>query len=131
MDTRTIVNPVNQGKGVVYNSKIARTDVFKKDEKYYLIPIYTIDLMKNILPQKAITAGKGYEDWTTIDPSFTFLFSLFPNDLIQIVPSKNKTIKARTTVSKKRYYYPHSQDILKVFIVELRGLLLKHTMAVL
>ncbi|MEK5251763.1 type II CRISPR RNA-guided endonuclease Cas9 [Bacillus sp. FSL R9-9530] len=106
MDTRTIVNPVNQGKGVVYNSKIARTDVFKKEDKYYLIPIYTIDLLKNILPQKAITAGKGYEDWTTIDSSFTFLFSLFPNDLIQIVPSKNKTIKARTTVSKNEVLLP-------------------------
>ncbi|MFA2694679.1 type II CRISPR RNA-guided endonuclease Cas9 [Bacillus mycoides] len=106
IDTRTIVNPVNQGKGVVYNSKIARTDVFKKDDKYYLIPIYTIDLMKNVLPQKAITAGKGYEDWITIDHSFTFLFSLFPNDLIKIVPSKNKEIKARSTSSKKEILLP-------------------------
>lgn len=106
IDTRTIVNPVNQGKGVVYNSKIARTDVFKKDDKYYLIPIYTIDLMKNVLPQKAITAGKGYEDWITIDHSFTFLFSLFPNDLIKIVPSKNKTIKAKTTILKKEVLLP-------------------------
>ena len=63
IDTRNIVNQVNQGKGITYNSNITRVDVFTKDQKYYVVPIYLSDFIKGSLPNKIITAAKGFMQW--------------------------------------------------------------------
>lgn len=74
---------VNEGKGMCDNGDMPRVDVFTKEGKYYLVPIYVADFAKEELPNKAIVAGKDKE-WTKIDKSYNFLFSLYKEDLVQI-----------------------------------------------
>ena len=78
--------PVN--KGIAANDRMIRTDVFKKDGKYYLVPIYVADRVKAALPNRAIFQGRQERDWPIMDRSYRFCFSLFRNDLIEI---KHKT----------------------------------------
>jgi CRISPR/Cas system Type II protein with McrA/HNH and RuvC-like nuclease domain len=66
---------VNEGKGMCDNGDMSRVDVFTKEGKYYLVPIYVADCAKEELPNKAIVAGKGKE-WIEMDGSYQFLFSL-------------------------------------------------------
>ncbi len=71
--------------GVADQSSIWRVDVFNKAGKFYLIPIYQSDRKKNgVLPNRAATANTPRDEWTLIDASFDFSFSLFPNDLIKL-----------------------------------------------
>jgi CRISPR-associated endonuclease Csn1 len=74
---------INDGKGMCDNGDMPRVDVFTKEGKYYLVPIYVADFAKEELPNKAIVAGKGKE-WMEIDSSYSFLFSLHKEDLVQI-----------------------------------------------
>lgn len=80
--------------GIADNSDMLRTDVFcKKNKKgkaeFYLVPVYKSDLGKD-LPNKAIVANKNEDEWTVIDESFTFLFSLFMDDLVKV--QKGETV---------------------------------------
>lgn len=80
--------------GLAGNGEMLRTDVFcKKNAKgkveFYLVPIYKSDLGKD-LPNKAIVAGKSEDEWIVIDESFTFMFSLFMDDLVKV--QKGETI---------------------------------------
>ncbi len=70
-----------------------RTDVFKKDNKYYLCPVYTHQIRegKGKLPNKVIT-GKEEKDWKEIDESFVFMFSMHKNDLIHIIKNDETNI---------------------------------------
>lgn len=72
-------------KGVADNASMVRVDVFTKEKKYYLVPVYVADLVKKEIPNRAIIQGKDECDWTVIDDSFDFCFSLYPNDLIHVV----------------------------------------------
>jgi len=93
IDTKNQIIPLNNGKTVAYNSNIVRVDVFEKDGKYYCVPVYTMDIMKGILPNRAIEANKPYNEWKEMTRDYTFRFSLYPNDLIRIELPKEKTIK--------------------------------------
>lgn len=80
--------------GMAGNGEMLRTDVFckknkKGKEEFYLVPIYKSDLGKE-LPNKAIVANKNEEEWTVIDESFSFMFSLFMDDLIKV--QKGETV---------------------------------------
>lgn len=66
-----------------------RVDVYRKNQKYYLVPHYIDDLARGVLRTRAIVAHKKENEWIQINDSFEFLFSLFKNDLIRI--SFNKT----------------------------------------
>jgi len=68
--------------GIADNDKMIRCDVFIKKGKYYLVPVYVSDMVKYELPNKAIIAHKDESEWTLIDESFSFLFSLYKNDLV-------------------------------------------------
>lgn len=70
------------------NGSMIRIDVFKKDGKYYCVPVYTADLYSGILPNLASVAGKKKSDWQPIDKTFDFQFALYPNDLIYIKHKK-------------------------------------------
>ncbi len=71
--------------GVADNDSMVRTDVFRKNGKYYLVPVYVSHLKAGKLPDRAIVAHKPEEEWTPIDGSFEFLFSLHPYDLVRMV----------------------------------------------
>lgn len=81
---------INDGKGVCDNGDMPRVDVFTKDGKYYLVPIYVADFAKQELPNKAIYRGKDKER-IDMDTSYEFLFSLAKDDLVAIkVKGKNE-----------------------------------------
>lgn len=67
--------------GVADNDKQVRTDVFTRDGKYYLVPLFTADIAAGRLPDTAIGGGKGVQ----LDDSYGFLFSLYPYDLVRVV----------------------------------------------
>lgn len=69
--------------GVARNDTMLRVDVFTKDDRFHLVPLYVHHRVK-ALPSRAIVAYKSEEEWTPIDDSFQFLFSLHPNDLVRV-----------------------------------------------
>ncbi len=79
-------NCVITSHGAAENDRMFRVDVFEKDNKYYLCPIYKSDVYKKKLPNKAININKP---WITIDKSFNFMFSLYQNDLIKVTNNKD------------------------------------------
>lgn len=67
--------------GIAKNDTMLRIDVFGKEKKYYLIPVYVHHGVIG-LPNRAIVGGKEEGAWTLIDDSYAFIFSLYPNDLV-------------------------------------------------
>ena len=82
---------VRDGNGVADNASMVRVDVFTKGGKYFLVPIYTWQVAKGILPDRAVIAFKNEEEWELMDENATFQFSLYQNDLVKLV-TKKKTI---------------------------------------
>lgn len=82
---------VRDGHGVADNASMVRVDVFTKGGKYFLVPIYTWQVAKGILPNKAATQYKDEDDWEVMDETAVFQFSLYQNDLVKLV-TKKKTI---------------------------------------
>lgn len=113
IDTTNQYQELNNGKAIAYNSNIVRTDVFEKDGKYYCVPIYRLDLIRGRIPNKAINANKPYSDWIDMTAEYTFLFSLYPNDLVRITLNKEKNEKdniGRPIVLKDFFVYYNSID---------------------
>lgn len=69
--------------GLAKNDSMLRVDVFTKAGKFHLVPVYVHHRVTG-LPSRAIVAFKDEEEWTPIDESFAFLFSVYPNDLVRI-----------------------------------------------
>ena len=77
---------VHGGKGVADNDTagLVRVDIFRiENEGYYFIPVYVANTVENQLPNKAVVAHKPKKDWVEM-PSTSFLFSLYPNDLVKV-----------------------------------------------
>ncbi len=70
--------------GIAKNDSMLRVDVFSKAGKFHLVPVYVHHTVAKELPNRAIVAFKDEEDWTLIDESFEFRFSVYPNDLIKV-----------------------------------------------
>lgn len=70
--------------GIAKNDSMVRVDVFTKASKFHLVPVYVHHAVAKLLPNLAIVQGKDEVEWTLIDDSFQFLFSLHPNDLVRI-----------------------------------------------
>lgn len=77
--------------GVAKNDSMLRVDVFTKAGKFHLIPVYVHHRVTG-LPDRAIVAFKDEDEWTLIDDSHDFLFSVHPNDLIRISFKSKPTI---------------------------------------
>lgn len=102
---------VHGGKGVADNDSMVRIDVFNANGKYYLVPIYIADTLKDTLPSRAITAHKPYSEWPEMDEK-NFVFSLYPNDLIQV--SHKKGIKL--TKTQKESTLPDNMESKSFFL---------------
>ena len=85
------------GGGHVDNADMVRVDVFAKDGKFYLVPIYRHQVMdqKNWPkpPNRAIVASKPEGDWTQIDESFEFRFSLYSDAYVDVVKQDGEIIE--------------------------------------
>lgn len=90
MKKSTLNVPVRGGNGCADNDSMVRVDVFRKDGKYWMVPIYVSDTLKPELPSKAVVAAKPYEEWEEMEEK-DFIFSLYPGDLIRAV-HKNEII---------------------------------------
>jgi CRISPR-associated endonuclease Csn1 len=69
--------------GVAKNDTMLRVDVFTKAGKFHLVPVYVHHRVTG-LPDRAVVAFKDEAEWTLIDDSFVFCFSLYPNDLVRV-----------------------------------------------
>lgn len=70
--------------GIAKNDSMLRVDVFAKAGKFYLVPVYVHHRVAENLPSRAIVQAKDEDEWTQIDDSFEFRFSLHPNDFVRI-----------------------------------------------
>jgi CRISPR-associated endonuclease Csn1 len=61
-----------------------RCDVFSKNGKYALIPVYSHQLSSAEPPLKFISANKPESEWKTIDETYQFEFSLWKNSRFQV-----------------------------------------------
>ena len=68
--------------GLAKNDTMLRVDVFTKSGKFHLVPVYVHHRVKG-LPDRAIVAFKDEAEWTLIDESFAFCFSLHSNDFVK------------------------------------------------
>jgi CRISPR-associated endonuclease Csn1 len=75
--------------GICENENMPRVDVFvqKNTKKYFLIPLYVSDFVKDKLPNKAIVANNN--PWVEMDDEYDFCFSIYKNDMI-LIKHKNK-----------------------------------------
>lgn len=82
--------------GAVDRGDMARVDVFRKKNKkgkvgYYLVPIYPHQIADPRKwpepPSRAIVAHKEEDEWTPIDGTFDFLFSLSIHDYVEVAKS--------------------------------------------
>lgn len=83
--------------GIAGNGEMLRVDVFSKKnkrgkEQYYLVPVYLKDMAAKVLPNKAVVVGKPEEEWLEMDESYTFKFSLFPDDLCFVQKGEKKIL---------------------------------------
>lgn len=77
---------VNAGKmsgiqirnGIAAQESLLRIDIFEKESKFYLVPLYVADAVKNELPHSTADGE------TRINDSFVFRFALHPNDLVKV-----------------------------------------------
>lgn len=74
---------VDVQKGLAANGGMVRVDMFSKNGKNYLVPIYVADMVKNELPNKAIKPNKPENEWLEMDENYEFRFSLYYNDLVK------------------------------------------------
>lgn len=79
---------VRNGNGVADNASMVRVDVFIKGGRYFLVPIYTWQVAKGILPDRAVIAYTPENEWELMDESAQFQFSIYPNDLIKLTTKK-------------------------------------------
>jgi len=69
--------------GVADQASMLRVDVFEKGGKHYLIPVYQSDRLKKVeLLNRAATAAKPRDEWTLIDETYSFKFTLNKNDAV-------------------------------------------------
>ncbi|WP_428739261.1 type II CRISPR RNA-guided endonuclease Cas9 [Sulfurimonas sp.] len=94
-------NNVKLKHGIALNDGMPRIDLFqhKKTKKYYIVPIYVSDFVKETLPNKAIVAGN--KPWLEMDEEYEFMFSFYKNDLIGI---KTKQTPKKESVQILGYY---------------------------
>lgn len=78
---------VDSGNGIAENGGMVRIDVYRVNGKYYFVPVYTADVVKKVLPDRASTANKPYSEWRTMEDK-DFLFSLYSRDLVHIKSKK-------------------------------------------
>ena len=84
---------IDKNKGIVANGSMVRVDLYSKDGKYYGVPVYTADVYKGVLPNRAATANKPRNEWRIIDETYTFEMSIYPNDLLRIESEKGIKMK--------------------------------------
>lgn len=88
--------------GHVDNADMVRVDVFSKPNKkgkdeFYLVPIYRHQVMNRKRwrepPNRAVIAYKPEDEWTLVDQSFYFRFSLHPDSHVEVIKRDGEIIE--------------------------------------
>lgn len=114
----------SRGGGIANNGDILRTDIFTKGGKFFVIPLYVADSVRKILPNRAIVANKPEAEWTLIDDSYQFLFSLYKNDWIKVISKTKPAIEGyyggvhRGTGTINIWSHDHNKSIGKDGCIE-------------
>jgi len=69
--------------GIAKNDSMLRIDVFSKNGKFHLVPVYVHHRVSG-LPNLAIVAHKDESEWPAMDETFLWCFSVYPNDLLRV-----------------------------------------------
>ena len=110
--------------GIAKNDTMLRVDVFTKAARFHLVPVYVHHAATEVLPDRAIVQGKDEEEWTPVDESFEWRFSLYPNDLIQIQQKGKPALKGyygschRGTGNINLWAHDRSQQVGKDGMIE-------------
>ena len=113
--------------GIAKNDSMLRVDVFTKAGKFHLVPVYVHHAATKELPNRAIVAFKDEDEWTMIDDSFVFCFSLYPNDLIRIQQKGKEVILGyysgcnRATGSMDVWTHDHNRTVGKDGLIQSVG----------
>lgn len=75
---------VELNEGLAAKDGMVRIDVYERENKYFVVPVYRYQLAKGIVPKKAALAYKPEDEWPVMDKSYKFKFSIYKNDLIEI-----------------------------------------------
>lgn len=85
-----VKNVRRQKQGHVTSGTLVRCDVFSKAGKYYLVPVYNYQLNSATPPMRAIVAARDEAEWTQMDNSYQFEFSLWKNSRFEFVDKKTQ-----------------------------------------
>jgi CRISPR-associated endonuclease Csn1 len=89
--------------GFGYNDSMIRADIYYIDGKYYFVPVYVSDTVKNSLPNQRAAKDKNSCDWEVVSDD-NFLFSLYKNDLLFM---KNNKLPLKS-IDEYKYLVPDS-----------------------
>ena len=67
------------GQAQASNGGMVRTDIYSRDGKFYMVPVYAKDVADKRLPLRACVAAKAEKDWREMTADYRFLFSLTPD----------------------------------------------------
>lgn len=95
---KTISGEMELNGGLTCNESMIRIDIFKRDNKYYFIPVYVSDYYHKNLPKHICSCGT----WPELDDSYQFQFSLFQNDIIHLKMTKPFEMYPMDKASKKQ-----------------------------
>ncbi len=77
--------------GLVDNGDMVRVDVFEKDKKFFLVPIYVHQVADKKQfpnpPNRAILGRKPEKEWLEVDENYNFKFSLYPYSYVETINS--------------------------------------------
>jgi len=85
--------------GTVDRGDMARVDVFRKKNKkgaweFYVVPIYPHQIVTlDTPPNRAVVAAKAETDWTSVDRSFEFAWSLNSMSYLELTKSNGELIE--------------------------------------
>ena len=94
--TQSVGVSLDNGNGLASTGSMIRIDVYNEKGKYYMVPIYTSDVIKTELPNKAVVAKKNISEWKMMQEE-NFLFSFYSRDVIYIQQKNNSNMMG--------YYY--------------------------
>jgi CRISPR-associated endonuclease Csn1 len=78
--------------GIADNDNLVRVDIYSYKNKFSLVPHYVDDIARGVLRRKGILAHKDENNWEPITPEHKFLFSLFPNDLVEVLQRNDESV---------------------------------------
>ncbi|MGL5440096.1 MAG: type II CRISPR RNA-guided endonuclease Cas9 [Filifactoraceae bacterium] len=103
--------------GITANGNMVRIDVFYVEkEGYYFVPIYISDLVKPLLPNKAVVPNKAYKDWKEMKDE-NFIFSLKKNDLIRVIHKSGINLKVVSLEAN----LPETKEVKEQFLYYIKA----------